>query len=147
MCSFYYLLLNEVHSNYCKFVGLLCNFFAWPFCAFLLEHSLTSQATFSRFHYAFLTDLNCSHSEVKLVPNINWLQQTNLRVCWPHWAVLLVRDQEVNGSNPGVVKSVVPDYRLRAILPTLSVYVCIVVFCFIHKWLLMVIWLRHCLIW
>ena len=40
--------MNEVHSNYCKRV-FLCKFFAWQFCAFLLELSLTSQVTFSLF--------------------------------------------------------------------------------------------------
>ena len=37
------------------------------FCVFLLEHSLTSQMTFSRFRSSFVSDLYCSHSEVKLV--------------------------------------------------------------------------------
>ena len=36
------------------------------FCAFLLEHSLTSQVTFSRFRSSFLSDVYCAHTEVKL---------------------------------------------------------------------------------
>ena len=40
------------------------------FCAFLLEHSLTSHVTFSRFGSSFLSDFFCSHSEVKLVAYI-----------------------------------------------------------------------------
>ena len=61
------MLLNKVHSNYCKRVGLLyANFSLDRFCTFLLEHSLTSEETFSRFR-SFLRDIYCSHSEVKLV--------------------------------------------------------------------------------
>ena len=37
------------------------------FGAFLLELSLSSQVTFSRFRSSFLSDLFSSHSEVKLV--------------------------------------------------------------------------------
>ena len=44
--------------------------FASRFCAFLLEHSLTSLVTFSRFSSSFLSDLCCSHSEIKLVAKI-----------------------------------------------------------------------------
>ena len=36
------------------------------FCAVLLEHSLTSQVTFSRYRSSFLSDLYCSRSELKL---------------------------------------------------------------------------------
>ena len=60
-----------------KFVAIIvsvllfyANFLLDGFCAFLLEHSLTSQVTFSRFRSSFLSDLYCSHSEIKLVANI-----------------------------------------------------------------------------
>ena len=51
-------------------VNVFMQFFAWPFCAFLLELSLTSQVTFSRFRSSFLSDLYYSHSEVKLFSKI-----------------------------------------------------------------------------
>ena len=47
--SRYQLLLNEVHSNYCKRVGpFYANSLLDCFCAFLLEHFLTLLVTFSR---------------------------------------------------------------------------------------------------
>ena len=46
------------------------NFLLDRLCAFLLEHSLTSQVTFSRFRSSFSSDLDCSHFEVKLVADI-----------------------------------------------------------------------------
>ena len=64
------MLLIEVRRNYFKRIGFLCKFSAGLFFAFLLEHSLTSQVTFSRFHFSFLSDLDCSHSEVKRVAKI-----------------------------------------------------------------------------
>ena len=37
----------RLESNYCKRVYFLCKLFAWTFCAFLFEKSLTFQAAFS----------------------------------------------------------------------------------------------------
>ena len=91
------MLLNEVHSNYYKRVCL----FLCTFCAFLLEHSLTSHVTFSRFRSSFLSNLYCSHSEVKPVANINWLQHIKKKVLMAQWEVLGVTVREVIGSNPG----------------------------------------------
>ena len=52
------MLLNEVHSNYCKRVGLFyANFSLDHFAVFFLENSLTSQVTFSRFRSSFLSDI------------------------------------------------------------------------------------------
>ena len=66
-----------INCSWTKFIALIVNvlvffmqIFAGPFCAFLLERSLTSQVTFSRFRSSFLSDLYCFHSEVKLVANI-----------------------------------------------------------------------------
>ena len=72
--------MNEVHSNYCKRVVLFyANFSLDRFCAFLIEHSLTSHVTFSGFRSSFLSDLYCTHSEVKLVAKIKpiaaWQQE------------------------------------------------------------------------
>ena len=63
--------LFAFHCNYCKLVGPFMQILSLGrFCAFLLEHSLTSQVTFSRFRSSFLSDLYCSHSEVKLAAKI-----------------------------------------------------------------------------
>ena len=59
--------------------------------------------TFSRFRSPFLSDLYCSHSEVKPFVKIK-LIAAKLKQGPDRWAVLLVRDREVNGSKPGVVK-------------------------------------------
>ena len=62
------MLSNEDRTIYCKRVGLFyANFSLELFCAFLLEYSVTSQVTFSRFPSPFPSDLNCSHSEAKPV--------------------------------------------------------------------------------
>ena len=66
---YFYLLLNDFDSNFCKRACLfyaifsLCNFelFFW--------NILTSQVTFSRFRSSFLSHIYCSHSKVKLVAN------------------------------------------------------------------------------
>ena len=88
--------MDEVHINYCERVGLFyANFLPDCFCAFLLEHSLTSQVTFSRFRSAFLSDLYCSHSEVK---------HSNKKGLIDEWAVHLIMGRDLNGSNPGGVK-------------------------------------------
>ena len=94
--------LNEVHSNYCKCVGLFMQIFLLDHFVFLLEHSLKFQVTLSRFRFSFPSNLYCSHSEVKLVAKKNWLQH-NKEGLIAEWAVLLVRKREVNGSNSGVV--------------------------------------------
>ena len=75
--------------------------FRLTFCAFLLELSFTSQVTFSRFRSSVVSDLYCSHFEVKLVANINWLQQNKNKVLREKLEVLGVTVREVNGSNPG----------------------------------------------
>ena len=62
--------LDEVHNCYCKRVGLFLQIFCWTVCDFLLDHSLTSQMTFSSLSLLILSDLYCSHSTVKLVANI-----------------------------------------------------------------------------
>ena len=56
--------------------------------------------TFSRFRL-FLSILNCSHSEVKLVANINWLQHIRNKVLMEQLEVLGVTVRQVSGSNPG----------------------------------------------
>ena len=60
-----------------KFIAIIINvlvffmqFFRLTILRFFLEHSMTSQVTFSRFRSSFLSNLCCSHSEVKLVANI-----------------------------------------------------------------------------
>ena len=73
------------------------NFLLDHFCAFPLEHALTSQVTFSLFRASFLRNLYCSHSEVKLVAKISSIsalqkEETDSRV-----------GREVHGSNPVVV--------------------------------------------
>ena len=55
--------------------------------------------TFSCIRSSFLSDLFCSHSEVKLVANINWLQQSKNKVLMEQLEERVVRVQEVNGSN------------------------------------------------
>ena len=61
------------------------------FCAFLLEYSLTSHVTFSRFRSSFLSDLYCSHSEVKL--KYKRLQHSEKQKVIAEWVVLQVRDR------------------------------------------------------
>ena len=96
--------MNEVHSNNYKRVGIFyANFLLDRSCAFLLEHFLTSQVTFSRFRTSFLSDFYCSHSKVKLVANKKTVCSNKMGLI-AEWAVVLVRDREVNGSYPGVVK-------------------------------------------
>ena len=52
-----------------------CKFFALPFSAFLLEHSLTSQVTFSSFRSSFslYVFLICSHCIVIFEVKLKWL--------------------------------------------------------------------------
>ena len=57
--------------------------------------------TFSRFRSSFLSNLYCSHSEVRLVVNINWLQHIKNTVLMAQLEVLGVTDREVSGTNPG----------------------------------------------
>ena len=101
---FFQLLLNDFHSNHSNSVGLFdANFSLDSFCAFLLEHSLTSQVILSRI-CSFLNDFYFTHCELKLVANINYsLQHRNIKGEIAEWAVLQVREREVNGSNPGMV--------------------------------------------
>ena len=88
--------------------------------------------TFSRFRSSFLSDLYCSHSEVKLVAKVkliaNRINHSKSKGLKAEWAVFLVSEREVNGSNPGVVnyfctrKAPELNYitcRSRAVLPTL----------------------------
>ena len=68
--------MNEVHSNYCKSVGLFyANFLLDHFCAFLLDYSVASRVTFLLFRSSFLSDLYCSHFEVKLVAEQEYQQE------------------------------------------------------------------------
>ena len=53
--------------------------------------------TFSRFRSSFLSNLYCSHSEVKVVANINWLQ----KVLMAQLEVLGLTVREVSDSNRG----------------------------------------------
>ena len=62
---------------------------------------MISQLTFSHFRSSFLSDLYWSHSEVKLVANINWLQHRKNKVLMAQFNVLGVTVWEVNGSNSG----------------------------------------------
>ena len=82
----------------------LCKVFAWPFCAFLLEHSLISRMTFSRFRSSFLSDLFCSHSEVKLVANTKSVVAYESKGQIAQSEVQKVIKREVNGWNRGGVK-------------------------------------------
>ena len=95
-------------------------FFMQIFCLTILrffqEHSLTSQVTFSRFHFSFLSDLCCSHSKGKLVANIksvasNQKVGTDSRVGSAYGYGLGAQWFESN--------LFAPAYRSRAILPTL----------------------------
>ena len=45
----------------------------------------------------------CSHSEVKLVAKIKSIAASELKGGKAEWAVILVSEREVHGSNPGVV--------------------------------------------
>ena len=77
--------------------------------------------TFLRFRSSFLSDLFCSHSEVKLVANINWLQHSKNKVLMVQLELLGVTVREVNDSNPGRERKINLGYSLacrsRAILP------------------------------
>ena len=65
------IIINEFPSHYCKRVGFFYAIFSLKlFCAFLLEHSLTSQVNFSRLRSSFLSDLYCFDSELKPAANI-----------------------------------------------------------------------------
>ena len=64
---------------------------------FFLEHSLTSQVTFSRFRSSFLSDLYCSHSEVKLVANIKSVTAKQNKGLIAEWSVHQVMNREVSG--------------------------------------------------
>ena len=55
--------------------------------------------TFSRFCSSFLSNLYCSHSEVKLVANINWLQHIKNKVLMAQLEVRGVTVREASGSN------------------------------------------------
>ena len=57
--------------------------------------------TFSRFRSSLLSNLYCSHSEVKLVANINWLQHSKNEDMMAEFEVLGVTFREVSGSHPG----------------------------------------------
>ena len=57
--------------------------------------------TFSRFCSSFLSNLYCSHSEVKLVANINWSHHSKKKFLMAQLEVLGVTVREVSGSNPG----------------------------------------------
>ena len=57
--------------------------------------------TFLRFLFSFLSDLYRSHSDVKLVANINWLQRSKNKVLMDQLEVLGVTVREGNGSSPG----------------------------------------------
>ena len=46
------------------------NYALGSFCDFALEYSLTSQVIFLRLSPSFLSDPNCSHSEVKIAAKI-----------------------------------------------------------------------------
>ena len=99
------LLSNEVRSNYCKRVSLFHAIFSLDiFCAFL-EHSLTSQVTCSLFPSSFLNDLYCSYSEVEIVAKRKSIAACDKKCLIAEWAVLLVRDRAIHGSNPGVVNN------------------------------------------
>ena len=69
---------------------------------------MTSQVIFSRFRSSFFSDLYWSHSEVKLVANINWLQHSKNKVLIAQLEVLWVTVREVNGSNPGLERFFAP---------------------------------------
>ena len=64
--------------------------------------------TFSRFRSLFLSNLYCSHSEVKLVASLNWLQHIKNTVLMAQLEVPVVTVREVNGSNPGGGKVFAP---------------------------------------
>ena len=53
------------------------------------------------FTLSFFSDLYCSHSEVKLVLIINWLQHSKNKVLMAELEVLGVTVREGNGSHPG----------------------------------------------
>ena len=68
--KFIAIIVNVLVYNYKRIaiiVTFLCTFFAWQFCDFLREHSLTSQVTFHAFVLHFWVILLRS---VKLVANI-----------------------------------------------------------------------------
>ena len=64
--------------------------------------------TFSRFRSSFLSDLYCSHYEVKLVAHMNWLPHIKIKVLMEQLEVLGVTVREVSGSNPGGGKVFAP---------------------------------------
>ena len=84
-------------ANIVNVMVVLWNFFAGPFCDFLLEHSLTSQVTFSRFRSSFLTDLYCPQSEVKLVANVKSVAAYKKQGSIAEWSVQLIMDREFSG--------------------------------------------------
>ena len=57
---------------------------------------------------SFLSDLYCSHSEVKLVAKIKLIAEKEEEGFITEWAVLLVGDREGHCSNPGVVNIFAP---------------------------------------
>ena len=78
------MILYEVHSNYCKLVGLF-------YVNFSLYHFLSEFFTLSFF-------------EVKLDANVKWLQHRKNKSHIAQSVVHKVMKREVNGSNPGGVK-------------------------------------------
>ena len=95
-CGFQ-LLLNEVHSDYYKRVGLL-QFFCSTISRFSLEYFFSSQVSFSRFRSSFLSDVYCSHSEVNLVANIKSFLHIYSKGLITQWSERLVMYLEINGS-------------------------------------------------
>ena len=74
------------------------------FCAFR-ENFLTSQVTFSHFRSSFLSDLYCSHSEVKLVAKIKSIAAWQEEGAHSRVGIVSGQGAEVDDSNPDVVNS------------------------------------------
>ena len=75
--------------------------------------------TFSRFCSSFLSDLYCSHFEIKLVANIKSVVECRNQGQIAQLAVHMVMNREINGSIPGGVKCLSHACRSRAVIQTL----------------------------